>query len=292
MQVNVTTVPAVFTFAPDLTLRVYDTEGNPWFVAVDIERMFGISNIRKRVASLDEDERSAVPAPQGGSPLTVVNESGLWTLVLRSDAALQKGTAAYKARKWVTSEVLPAIRRTGRYEAPKPEYITVEHRWAIQKAVGRKARGQSVHYQTVYRALKDHFKVEKYTHILEADFDAAIAFIESLPPMQLPPLNAPAPRQLSAAPQKEPRKFLVDEKYLERQRTFIYNWRYLYKDSLELILELLYRMQSPLAPALWEAIHDMYLWKAERDLAKLGYDVKELDCYKSWASHQPKRLTA
>lgn len=45
---------------------------------------------------------------------------------------------------------------------PKPEYITVEHRWAIQKAVGRKARGQSVNYQTVYRALKDHFKVEKY----------------------------------------------------------------------------------------------------------------------------------
>ena len=170
---------------------------------------------------------------------------------------------------------------------PKPEYISVEHRWAIQKAVGRKARGQSVNYQTVYRALKDHFKVEKYTHILEADFDAAIDFIESLPP-----LSAPAPKQLSAAPQKEPRKFLVDEKYLERQRTFIYNWRYLYKDSLELILELLYRMQSPLAPALWEAIHDMYLWKAERDLAKLGYDVKELDCYKSWASQQPKHLTA
>lgn len=175
---------------------------------------------------------------------------------------------------------------------PKPEYITVEHRWAIQKAVGRKARGQSVNYQTVYRALKDHFKVEKYTHILEADFDAAIAFIESLPPMELPTLNAPAPKQMSAAPQKEPKKFLVDEKYLERQRTFIYNWRYLYKDSLELILELLYRMQSPLAPALWEAIHDMYLWKAERDLAKLGYDVKELDCYKSWASQQPKHLTA
>lgn len=175
---------------------------------------------------------------------------------------------------------------------PKPEYITVEHRWAIQKAVGRKARGQSVNYQTVYRALKDHFKVEKYTHILEADFDAAIAFIESLPPMELPTLNEPAPKQISAAPQKEPKKFLVDEKYLERQRTFIYNWRYLYKDSLELILELLYRMQSPLAPALWEAIHDMHLWQAESDLAKLGYDVKDLDCYKSWTSCQPKRKAA
>ena len=290
MQVNVTTVPAVFTFAPDLTLRVYDTEGNPWFVAVDIERMFGISNIRKRVASLDEDERSAVPAPQGGSPLTVVNESGLWTLVLRSDAALQKGTAAYKARKWVTSEVLPAIRRTGRYEAPKPEYITVEHRWAIQKAVGRKARGQSVNYQTVYRALKDHFKVEKYTHILEADFDAAIAFIESLPPLELPPLNAPATQR---TPAKLPRKGVqVNEIFMDRLLTFVYCWRYLFRDELETYLRFLRMVDSPRAPHLWEAIHDLSLSTIEVELAKYGYDVKELDCYKSWSSCHPKRKAA
>ena len=290
MQVNVTTVPAVFTFAPNLTLRVYDTEGNPWFVAVDIERMFGISNIRKRVAFLDEDERSAVPAPQGGSPLTVVNESGLWTLVLRSDAALQKGTAAYKARKWVTSEVLPAIRRTGRYEAPKPEYITVEHRWAIQKAVGRKARGQSVNYQTVYRALKDHFKVEKYTHILEADFDAAIAFIESLPPLELPPLNAPATQR---TPAKLPRKGVqVNEIFMDRLLTFVYCWRYLFRDELETYLRFLRMVDSPRAPHLWEAIHDLSLSTIEVELAKYGYDVKELDCYKSWSSCHPKRKAA
>lgn len=170
---------------------------------------------------------------------------------------------------------------------PKPEYITVEHRWAIQKAVGRKARGQSVNYQTVYRALKDHFKVEKYTHILEADFDAAIDFIESLPP-----LNAPAPKQLSAASQKEPRKFLVDEKYLERQRTFIYYVRYLFREELDLFIDFMHRVDSPRAGQFWEAVHGMHLSTAERDLAKLGFDVKELDCYKSWASHQPKRVTA
>ncbi|RBP52341.1 Rha family transcriptional regulator [Sutterella wadsworthensis] len=175
---------------------------------------------------------------------------------------------------------------------PKPEYISVEHRWAIQKAVGRKARGQSVNYQTVYRALKDHFKVEKYTHILEADFDAAIAFIESLPPMQLPPLNAPAPKQLSAAPQKEPRKFLVDERYMERQRTFIYYVRYLFREELDLFIDFMHRVDSPRAGQFWEAVHGMHLSTAERDLAKLGFDVKDLDCYKSWASHQPKRLTA
>lgn len=174
---------------------------------------------------------------------------------------------------------------------PKPECITVEHRWAIQKAVGRKARGQSVNYQTVYRALKDHFKVEKYTHILEADFDAAIDFIESLPPMQLPPLNAPAPKQISAAPQ-EPKKFLVDERYMERQRTFIYYVRYLFREELDLFIDFMHRVDSPRAGQFWEAVHGMHLSTAERDLAKLGFDVKELDCYKSWASHQPKHLTA
>lgn len=164
---------------------------------------------------------------------------------------------------------------------PKPEYISVEHRWAIQKAVGRKARGQSVNYQTVYRALKDHFKVEKYTHILEADFDAAIAFIESLPPMELPPLNSPAPKQISAAPQKEPKKFLVDERYMERQRTFIYYVRYLFREELDLFIDFMRRVDSPRAGQFWEAVHGMHLSTAERDLAKLGFDVKELDCYKA-----------
>lgn len=269
-----------------IQVRTLGTAETPLFVAIDVATALGYAVPKTAVAKVvdAEDIVKAEITDSMGRTQTVncVTESGLYALIFGS-----KLESAKRFKRWVTSEVLPTIRRTGRYEAPKPEYITVEHRWAIQKAVGRKARGQSVNYQTVYRALKDQFKVEKYTHILEADFDAAIDFIESLPP-----LNAPAPQQLSAAPQKEPRKFLVDEKYLERQRTFIYNWRYLYKDSLELILELLYRMQSPLAPALWEAIHDMYLWKAERDLAKLGYDVKELDCYKSWASQQPKRLTA
>lgn len=281
---------AMFSFE-NTSVRTLGTPELPLFVAIDVATALGYKNPKVAPAQHVDPEdliKQEITDKLGrAQAVNCVNESGLYALIFGS-----KLDTAKRFKRWVTSEVLPTIRRTGRYEAPKPEYITVEHRWAIQKAVGRKARGQSVNYQTVYRALKDHFKVEKYTHILEADFDAAIAFIESLPPMQLPPLNAPAPRQLSAAPQKEPRKFLVDEKYLERQRTFIYNWRYLYKDSLELILELLYRMQSPLAPALWEAIHDMYLWKAERDLAKLGYDVKELDCYKSWASHQPKRLTA
>ena len=271
-------------------VRTLGTPETPLFVALDVCGALGHTNPRKAIKDhVDPEDLIKVEIETNGGRQTVnaVNESGLYALIFGS-----KLESAKRFKRWVTSEVLPAIRCTGRYEAPKPEYITVEHRWAIQKVVGRKARGQSVHYQTVYRALKDHFKVEKYTHILEADFDAAIDFIESLLPMELPPPNEPAPKQISAAPQKEPRKFLVDEKYLERQRTFIYNWRYLFRDELETYLRFLRMVDSPRAPHLWEAIHDLHLDQAERDLAKLGFDVKELDCYKSWASHQPKRKAA
>lgn len=62
--------------------------------------------------------------------------------------------------------------------------------------------------------------------------------------------------------------------------------------SPETYLRFLRMVDSPRAPHLWEAIHDLSLSTIEVELAKYGYDVKELDCYKSWASHQPKRLTA
>lgn len=274
----------------NMPVRTLGNPETPLFVAIDGVKALGFKdtiNPIKRHVDPEDLIKVEIETAGGRQTVNAVNESGLYALIFGS-----KLESAKRFKRWVTSEVLPAIRRTGRYEAPKPEYITVEHRWAIQKAVGRKARGQSVHYQTVYRALKDHFKVEKYTHILEADFDAAIDFIESLLPMELPPPNEPAPKQISAAPQKEPRKFLVDEKYLERQRTFIYNWRYLFRDELETYLRFLRMVDSPRAPHLWEAIHDLHLDQAERDLAKLGFDVKELDCYKSWASHQPTRKAA
>lgn len=274
----------------NMPVRTLGNPETPLFVAIDVVKALGFKdtiNPIKRHVDPEDLIKVEIETAGGRQTVNAVNESGLYALIFGS-----KLESAKRFKRWVTSEVLPAIRRTGRYEAPKPEYITVEHRWAIQKAVGRKARGQSVHYQTVYRALKDHFKVEKYTHILEADFDAAIDFIESLLPMELPPPNEPAPKQISAAPQKEPRKFLVDEKYLERQRTFIYNWRYLFRDELETYLRFLRMVDSPRAPHLWEAIHDLHLDQAERDLAKLGFDVKELDCYKSWTSHQPTRKAA
>lgn len=261
------------------SIRTLGDAISPLFVAADVAAILGYGSTKDATRILDDDEKQTVSIDTNGGKqsMTAVTESGLYAMILKS-----RRPEAKRFRKWVTSEVLPAIRKTGRYEAPKPEYITIEHRWAIQKAVGRKARGQSVHYQTVYRALKDRFKVEKYTHILEADFDAAIAFIESLPAMELPPESETAPKQISAAQQKEPRKFIVDERYIEDQLTFVYYMRYLFKEDLDLFYNFLVKVGSPRAGRFWEAVHGMHLFVVERNLQKLGYDVKDLDCYKAW----------
>ena len=265
--------------------------GQPTTLSTDISNFFEkphndvLKAIRAILSKLPEDRlgnfsQTVVTRtnPSGGAPI----QSRAYRLTRDGFTFLAMGFTGEKAQafKWAYIDAFNRMEDALR-NPPKPEYITIEHRWAIQKAVGRKARGQSVNYQTVYRALKDHFKVEKYTHILEADFDAAIDFIESLPPMQLPPLNAPTTQQLSAAPQKEPKKFLVDERYMERQRTFIYYVRYLFREELDLFIDFMDRVDSPRAGQFWEAVHGMHLSTAERYLAKLGFDVKELDCYKA-----------
>ena len=276
MQVTVQTAPAVFNFAPDLSLRVFDADGNPWFVAADIEKMFGLTNLRKRITSLDDDEKTTIASPSGGS-LTLVNESGMWTLVLRSDAAIQKGTVAYKARKWVTSEVLPAIRRNGRYEAPRPETITPDEQLAIQLAVSHRAQKTSKHFQTIYRAIKVRYQIAKYDQLPRAQFEDCLRFIESVE------LSVPAK---PAAPELPDDKILVSRDFLERLRVFVYYWRYLFRDDLERVHGLMESLHSPLAPHFWEAVHNLDLSIVECDLEKLGYPVKELKCYKYWLAHQ------
>lgn len=229
--------------------------GQPTTLSTDISNFFEkphndvLKAIRAILSKLPEDRlgnfsQTVVTRtnPSGGAPI----QSRAYRLTRDGFTFLAMGFTGEKAQafKWAYIDAFNRMEEALR-NPPKPEYITIEHRWAIQKAVGRKARGQSVNYQTVYRALKDHFKVEKYTHILEADFDAAIDFIESLPPMLLPPLNSPAQKQISAAPQKEPKKFLVDERYMERQRTFIYYVRYLFREDLDLFIDFMRRVDSP-----------------------------------------------
>lgn len=92
-----------------------------WFSAADVCDVLGIKNHRDSLQHLDEDEKGVVSSDTlgGQQKISVVNESGLYALVLRS-----RKPEARKFAKWVTSEVLPAIRKTGSYSAAPAEPAT------------------------------------------------------------------------------------------------------------------------------------------------------------------------
>ena len=100
------------------SVRVVMRGDEPWFVAADVCEALTIANHRDAVAKLDEDEKDGVGITDAigrEQETTVINESGLYSLILTS-----RKPEAKKFKKWVTAEVLPAIRKTGRYEAPIP----------------------------------------------------------------------------------------------------------------------------------------------------------------------------
>lgn len=97
-------------------VRMQVIDGQPWFVAKDICDILGLENVTRAVTSLDIDEKRDLTTskPTGGNQtVRGVNESGMYALIFQS-----RKPAAREFRKWVTSEVLPSIRRYGRYAAP------------------------------------------------------------------------------------------------------------------------------------------------------------------------------
>lgn len=109
--------PSVFNFESECPVRAIIIDGTPWFVAMDVCRAIGIANHRDAVRKLDDDEKGvgSTDTLGGEQETTIISESGLYTLILRCRDAVTPGTIPYRFRKWVTGEVLPQIRRTGRY---------------------------------------------------------------------------------------------------------------------------------------------------------------------------------
>lgn len=102
--------------SPDFgQVRIVQQGGEPWFVGRDVAEILGYSNTKDAIAKHvdDEDKLGAQIATSGQNRnMTIINESGLYSLILSS-----KMPKAKEFKRWVTSEVIPAIRKTGKYEA-------------------------------------------------------------------------------------------------------------------------------------------------------------------------------
>jgi len=108
--------PSVFRFSSQ-AVRVIVRDDEPWFVANDVCAALGLDNSRMATDRLDDDEKgvTSIDTLGGAQAMTVISESGLYSLVLAS-----RKPEAKPFKKWVTSEVLPAIRKSGRYEVGEP----------------------------------------------------------------------------------------------------------------------------------------------------------------------------
>lgn len=97
-------------------VRTVLLDGQPGFVAADLCSILEIGRVHDAVRGLDEDEKgtATIRTPGGDQQVSVVNEPGMYSLVLRS-----RKPEAKKFKRWITHEVLPQIRATGSYSAPK-----------------------------------------------------------------------------------------------------------------------------------------------------------------------------
>ncbi|MBD5356546.1 MAG: hypothetical protein HDR88_06020 [Bacteroides sp.] len=97
-------------------LRAAEIDGIPWFVAADICRVLELTNTAMALERLDEDEKYKFNLGLPGGDTWCINEYGLYTLVLGS-----RKPEAKVFKRWLTHEVLPAIRKTGAYIAPQTQ---------------------------------------------------------------------------------------------------------------------------------------------------------------------------
>lgn len=272
---------AIFSFE-NSKVRTLGAAETPLFVAIDVAAALGFKDktnaIKQHVDPEDITSQEILDNLGRKQMVNCVNESGLYALIFGS-----KLESAKRFKRWVTNEVLPAIRKQGRYECPIAT-LTPAQQLAIREAVAKRAKDVSANYQTIYRAIYARFQVPRYTEILAKDFDKAIEFIRSVD-LTVPTVQKKDPQTET----KKPAQILASAEFCEHVRTFVYCWRYLFRKELDLVYKTMRAMESPHAPMLWEAIHDLNLVFLEKNLEEVGYPVKELACYQHWAlTHEAK----
>ena len=265
----------------NMAVRTLGTPEHPLFVALDVCSALGYAKARNAVAQHVDPEdliKSDIDTNGGRQTINCVNESGLYALIFGS-----KLESAKRFKRWVTSEVLPAIRKTGRYEAQ--ETITPAEQRAIQVAVAARAKKTAANYQTIYRAIKARYQIARYDQLPRTQLEDCLDFTREVEldvpevPHTTRPDDGGCPHcGLHPIPAGS---IVLSAREAENLRTFVYYWRYLFREDLETVLKLMRLLQSPFAPRFYEAVTSMNLGSIEALLERNGYSVKQLSCYRA-----------
>lgn len=274
-------IPACFSFE-NSQVRTLGTPDLPLFVAIDVASALGFQKpsnaVSQHVDSEDLIKQEITDKLGRAQTVNCVNESGLYALIFGS-----KLESAKRFKRWVTSEVLPAIRKTGRYEAQ--ETITPAEQRAIQREVAIRAHKTASNYRTIYRAIKARYQIARYDQLPRTQLEDCLDFIREVEldvpevPHTTHPDDGGCPHcGLHPIPAGS---IVLSAREAENLRTFVYYWRYLFREDLETVLKLMRLLQSPFAPRFYEAVTSMNLGSIEDMLDRHGYSVKQLSCYRA-----------
>ena len=164
------------------SIRTLAINNEPWFVAVDICRALNLSSPSMAIANLDDDEKYTLSLTEGikgvgkqVQELNLVSESGMYTLILRCRDAVKKGSVPHRFRKWVTSEVLPQIRKTGSYSK-----TTVDQRTGLRNAVNMLVSKKGLIYSDAYHLIHHRFNVESIEDLTLEQLPQAVEYIHKI----------------------------------------------------------------------------------------------------------------
>lgn len=160
------------------SIRTLAINNEPWFVAKDVCDAIGIDNNRKALLALDEDEKGVTLSYTlgGQQEMNIISESGMYTLILRCRDAVKKGSIPHRFRKWVTAEVLPTIRKTGKYESK----TSVNDRTGLRNAVNMLVSKKGLIYSDAYHLIHQRFNVESIEDLTLEQLPQAVEYVHKI----------------------------------------------------------------------------------------------------------------
>ena len=160
------------------SIRTLAINNEPWFVAKDVCDAIGIDNNRKALLALDEDEKGVTLSYTlgGQQEMNIISESGMYTLILRCRDAVKKGSIPHRFRKWVTAEVLPTIRKTGKYESK----TSVNDRTGLRNAVNMLVSKKGLIYSEAYHLVHQRFNVESIEDLTLEQLPQAVEYVHKI----------------------------------------------------------------------------------------------------------------
>lgn len=253
---------------------------NPLFIAQQVCKILGYAKPQNAVAQhCDPEDVTKVEMLDRLNRkqlVNCVNESGLYALIFGS-----KLPKAKQFKRWVTNEVLPAIRKQGCYSAQEQDstLISNEQQYELSSRVMRKTHALfgNKNYSFVYRALKRRFRIPRYTCLLQRDFETALAFVDTLKvsdfnvpdvkerevPLQNYVVQYPSftisssgSEPLPAIPAIPVSKHYITDNELQAIKSLIYYFDDLFKPQIQWASKEAYRQGRPDASRFYDVWHE------------------------------------